>query len=71
MLPWLGPGLAASISPPCWLMIRWLIDSPSPVPLPVRLRVKNGSKMFSSTSCVMPQPVSLKTHLGHASRCTS
>ena len=32
------------------VMMRWLIDSPRPVPLPVRLRVKNGSKMFSSTS---------------------
>src|SRR5262249_53143477 len=57
VLPRFGPALTASISPWCWLMIRWLIDSPSPVPLPVQLRVKNGSKMFSSTSAVIPQPV--------------
>ena len=59
--PWSSPGLEAMISPWCWLMIRCVIESPRPVPLPSRRLVKNGSKMFSSTSGVMPQPLSVKT----------
>ena len=55
-----SPGLVAVISPWCWLMIRCVIDRPRPVPLPTRRRVKNGSKMFSRTSGVMPQPSSAK-----------
>jgi len=58
VLPWPGPALVASMAPPCWSMIWWLMNSPRPVPLPVRLRVKNGSKMFCNTSAAMPQPVS-------------
>ena len=34
---------------------------PSPVPLPSRRLVKNGSKMFSRTSGLIPQPLSVKT----------
>ncbi len=36
VLPWPGPWLLASIVPPWSPMIRWLIDMPSPVPLPSR-----------------------------------
>src|SRR5947208_868397 len=44
---------------------------PRPVPFPVRLRVKNGSKMFSSTSAGMPQPVSANSISAMPSRCRS
>src|SRR5262245_19662415 len=53
-----SPGLVAVISPWCWLTIRCVIDRPSPVPLPTLRFVKNGSKMFSSTSGDIPQPSS-------------
>ena len=36
----------------------WQIDSPSPVPRPTGLVVKNGSKMRGSTSGVIPAPLS-------------
>ena len=40
------PGeLFTSIFPPCWRMIPNALDSPSPVPLPSGLVVKNGSKI--------------------------
>ena len=32
VLPRPGPGLVAEIVPPCWWMMRWLIESPRPVP---------------------------------------
>lgn len=35
------------------------IASPSPVPSPTCFVVKNGSKIFGSTSAQMPRPVSL------------
>ncbi len=39
----------------------YTIDSPRPVPLPIGLVVKNGSKARATTSGVMPVPVSM-TH---------
>ena len=39
-------------------MMRYVIDSPRPIPWPSRRRVKNGSKMCSSVSGSMPQPLS-------------
>ena len=48
VLPWLGPALVASISPPCWLMMLWLIVRPRPVPLPVRLRVKKATEELNN-----------------------
>ncbi len=44
--------------PPCVFTAPYTIDSPSPVPLPCSLVVKNGSKMRAFTSSVMPEPVS-------------
>ena len=35
MLPRPGPGLDASISPPCWLMMRWVMVFPYFVPSPL------------------------------------
>jgi len=39
---------------------RMLMNTPSPVPFPGGLVVKKGSKIFSSCSFGIPQPVSLK-----------
>src|SRR5436309_697836 len=54
------PGsVATSMVPPCCLtMMSWLIDSPSPVPSPAGLVVKNGLNIFSFTSGGMPVPLS-------------
>ena len=40
-------------------MMPWQMDSPSPVPSPTGLVVKNGSKTRESTSGAMPMPVSV------------
>src|SRR5262249_20855680 len=55
-----SPGfVSTSIVPLCCLTIMsWLIESPRPVPSPVGLVVKNGSKIFSFTSGVRPVPLS-------------
>ncbi len=54
------PGfVSTSILPPCCLtMMSWLIESPSPVPSPAGLVVKNGLNIFSFTSGGMPVPLS-------------
>jgi hypothetical protein len=46
------------MNPPWPLTMPRTVDSPSPVPLPNSLVVKNGSKIWSSTSGAMPVPVS-------------
>jgi hypothetical protein len=46
-------GVSTSIDPPCCLtMMSWLMESPSPVPSPVGLVVKNGLNIFSLTAGV-------------------
>ena len=49
---------SASISPPCSRTIDRQILSPSPVPPPGRLVVKNGSNSFGRTSGFIPDPSS-------------
>ena len=44
--------------PPVCLTMPYTVASPSPVPRPLSLVVKNGSKMWDRTSASMPQPVS-------------
>ena len=44
--------------PPDCLTIPYTVASPSPVPLPGPLVVKNGSNARAFTSAVMPHPVS-------------
>ena len=61
VLPRPAPGLEAEIVPPCWLMIRWLIERPRPVPCPAGLSVKNGSNRLSIVSGVMPHPSSVNS----------
>src|SRR5262249_55293109 len=55
-----SPGLVSTaIEPPCCLtMMSWLMESPSPVPSPAGLVVKNGLNIFSFTSGGMPVPLS-------------
>src|SRR6185295_12159642 len=55
-----SPGwLSTSIVPACCLTtMSWLSDSPSPVPSPAGLVVKNGVNIFSFTSGGMPVPLS-------------
>ena len=50
--------LRHSIVPPSFVISPKLSDSPSPVPTPGSLVVKNGSKIFSRSSAGMPLPVS-------------
>src|SRR6516162_8924352 len=51
--------LSTVIMPPCcWVTISQLIDSPSPVPSPVGLVVKNGWNSLSRSSGAMPVPLS-------------
>ena len=45
--------------PPDCLMKPYTMLSPSPVPLPGALVVKNGSNTWASTSGGMPLPLSL------------
>ena len=52
------PGaLSAKIEPPCFSTIRLVTGSPSPIPL--ALRVKNGSNTRLAVSVSMPGPVSV------------
>jgi len=46
------------MKPPVCLTMPYTVDSPSPVPLPTSLVVKNGSKILSMISVGMPVPVS-------------
>ena len=50
--------LSTSIRPPCRVTMPCTTESPSPVPLPASLVVKNGSKMRSRIASGMPSPVS-------------
>src|SRR5580658_6522237 len=45
--------------PPLCFTIPYTVDSPSPVPLPIGLVVKNGSKTWESVAASIPCPVSL------------
>ena len=45
--------------PPLCLTMPWQVASPSPVPLPCGLVVKNGSNRCDSTSSLIPVPVSV------------
>ena len=44
--------------PPLCLTIPYTVDSPSPVPFPISLVVKNGSKTRWAVSSSIPVPVS-------------
>src|SRR5262249_34478515 len=51
--------VTTSIVPPCcFTTMSWVIGSPSPVPSPAGLVVKNGLNIFSLTSGGMPVPLS-------------
>ena len=50
--------LATSMNPPCVLTIPNAVESPNPVPLPISLVVKKGSKILLMISGEMPCPVS-------------
>ena len=54
-----GLRLAARSSPPCFSTIWRTMPSPSPVPSPFGLVVKNGSKIRGSTSAGIPGPSSI------------
>ena len=47
------------MKPPVCFTIPYTVESPSPVPLPTSLVVKNGSKILSMMSEGMPVPLSL------------
>jgi len=49
-----------SMAWPVMTMSSYLTDRPRPVPLPTSFVVKNGTKGLSSTSGVIPQPLSLR-----------
>ena len=51
--------LSTASSPPKRVMMLWHTNSPSPVPTPTGLVVKNGSKMRERISGGIPAPVSL------------
>ena len=44
--------------PPAWVTMPYTVARPSPVPSPLALVVKNGSKARSTTSADMPWPES-------------
>jgi hypothetical protein len=46
------------VPPCCFTMMSWLIESPSPVPSPAGLVVKNGLNIFSVRFSAMPVPLS-------------
>ena len=50
---------STSMVPPCDLTMPWLIASPRPVPWPIGLVVKNGSKIRPRIVGSMPQPASV------------
>ena len=55
-----SPGLELTLIIPSWLlMMPYAVDRPSPVPLPMGLVVKKGSKHFSTVSRSIPAPVSV------------
>src|SRR5439155_125538 len=56
---------STEIRPPCSLRMLYVIESPSPVPVPTSFVVKNGSKMRCSTSRAIPGPVSANLTLIH------
>ncbi len=45
--------------PPAWVTIPYTVASPSPVPTPWALVVKNGSNARFRTSSVIPSPSSV------------
>ena len=47
--------------PPCSRTMPWLIESPSPVPWPSALVVKNGSNTWAARVSDMPGPSSMKS----------
>ena len=47
------------MNPPLCLMMPYTVASPSPVPLPFSLVVKNGSNMCACVSSLMPVPLSV------------
>ena len=55
----LPTSLSTSRAPPNRVRMPWQIESPSPVPRPTGLVVKNGSNSRDMCSAEMPQPVSL------------
>ena len=50
--------LHTPMKPPLCLTIPYAVESPNPVPLPLSLVVKNGSKIFGITASLIPTPVS-------------
>ena len=54
------PGWVFTWMKPPWLLtMPWTVERPRPVPWPMILVVKNGSKIRSTISGGMPLPVSL------------
>ncbi|HEY6809372.1 MAG TPA: hypothetical protein VI160_11365 [Gemmatimonadales bacterium] len=47
------------MNPPLWRMMPYTVASPSPVPWPTALVVKNGSKMWALVLASIPVPVSV------------
>ena len=59
-----SPGALATLIAPAWsATVPYTDAKPSPVPLPIGLVVKNGSKMCSRASGLMPSPVSVTESL--------
>src|SRR5262249_39301960 len=52
---------STSTRPRCSSTMPYATDSPSPVPRPWGLVVKNGSKIFGRSSCRIPVPVSMNS----------
>ena len=55
-----SPSALVHVRAPPWSLVTmsWASDSPSPVPSPVGLVVKNGSKMRACVAASMPVPLS-------------
>src|SRR5271166_3082674 len=51
--------LSTWMLPPLCFTIPYTVDNPSPVPLPIGLVVKNGSKICTSVSASIPCPESV------------
>ncbi len=59
-----SPGVESICTrPPDCRTNPYTIDSPSPLPSPVCLVVKNGSKTWAFTSSVMPHPLSITSRV--------